>query len=114
MATINIEGKTNVREDEINTEIWLDLPLDCIHVHTHCGHFATAVLMKFVAARLTSEAIKEKLVTEITVGQLEEGFPYLQRRGCNECTCTATTKMITCLKQTQKKPNQNTGRQYVR
>lgn len=63
-----------------NTEIVMDLPLDCVHVHTHCGDFATAVLMKFVATCLTSEAIKKKLVTKITVGQLEEGFPYLQKR----------------------------------
>lgn len=26
-------------------------------VHTHCGHFGAAVLMKFVAAGLTSEAV---------------------------------------------------------
>ena len=51
----------------------------CIHVHAHSRDLATAVLVKFVATCLTSEAIKKKLVAKITVGQLEEGFPYLQR-----------------------------------
>lgn len=76
-----------------NANILLDLPLtDCVHVHTYCGDLATAVLVKFVATRLTSEAIKKKLVTEITVGQLKEGFPYLHKRGCSECMWTANTK----------------------
>lgn len=80
-----------------NKDILLDLPLtDCIHIHTYCGDLATAVLMKFVATRLTSEAVKKKLVTEITVGQLKEGFPYLHKRGRNECMCAATTNMMTC------------------
>lgn len=38
-----------------------------IHVHTNSRDFATAVLVKFVAACLTSEAIKKKLVAKITV-----------------------------------------------
>lgn len=65
-------------QDRRKTETLLDSPLDCVHVHTNCGHFATAVLVKFVTTRLTSEAVEKELVAEITVGQLEEGFPYLQ------------------------------------
>lgn len=109
VATINIQGmlKTNKqtqRSMKSNTNILPDLPLtDCIHIHTYCGDLATAVLMKFVATRLTSEAIKKKLVTEITVGQLKEGFPYLHKRGYNECMCAATTNMMTCPIHKQKK-----------
>lgn len=63
---------------------------DCVHVHTHRGNLAAAVLVKFVAARLTPEAVEEKLVAEITVGQFEERFPYLRRpRGDNENTFTS-------------------------
>lgn len=51
----------------------------CIHVDAHGRDLATAVLVKFVAACLTSEAVKKKLVAEITVCQLEEGFSYLRR-----------------------------------
>lgn len=92
-----------MRSMQSNSNILLDLPLtDCIHIHTYCGDLATAVLMKFVATRLTSEAIKKKLVTEITVGQLKEGFPYLHKRGYNECMCVATTNMITTRKRKNK------------
>ena len=52
----------------------------CVHVHTHCRDLATAVLVKFVATCLTSEAVKKKLVAKITVSQLEKGFPYLNRK----------------------------------
>lgn len=57
-----------------------DSPLGhCIHVNTHRRHFAAAVLVELVATRLTSEAIKKKLVAKITVSQFEKGFPYLWR-----------------------------------
>lgn len=49
----------------------------CVHVYTHSRDLATAMLVKFVATRLTSEAIKKKLVAKVTVSQLEESFPYL-------------------------------------
>lgn len=63
---------------------------DGIHVHTHRGNFAAAVLVKFVATRLTPEAVKEKLVAEITVSQFEEGFPYLHNgRGNSQNTSTS-------------------------
>lgn len=90
-----LKAGTSERGWKRNTKTLLDLPLDCVHVHTHCGDLATAVLMEFVATCLTSEAIEKKLVTEITVGQFKEGFPYLRERGHDECTCTATTNMIT-------------------
>lgn len=48
-----------------------------VHVHTHRGDLAAAVLVKLVATRLTPEAVEQKLVAEVTVGQLEERFPYL-------------------------------------
>lgn len=51
----------------------------CIHVHAHSRDLATAVLVKFVATCLTSEAVKKKLLAKITVRQLEEGFSYLRR-----------------------------------
>lgn len=50
---------------------------DRIHVQTHRRDLAAAVLVEFVATRLTPEAVKEELVAEITVGQFEEGLPYL-------------------------------------
>lgn len=49
-----------------------------VHVHTHSGDFAAAMLVKLVAACLTSEAVEQKLVTEVTIGQLKEGFSYLE------------------------------------
>lgn len=46
--------------------------------------------MKFVATCLTPEAVKEKLVAEITVSQFEECFPYLHnRRGNNKNASTS-------------------------
>lgn len=51
----------------------------CVHVHTYSRYLAAAVLVKFVATRLTSEAVKKKLVAKVTVSQLEEGFSYLCR-----------------------------------
>lgn len=76
-----------------NTMIFfINSPLThCIHIHAHSRNLATAVLVKFVATCLTSEAIEKKLVAEITVGQLKECFPYLHKsRDYNERTCTAT------------------------
>ncbi len=48
-------------------------------VHTHRGHSGAAVLVKLVAARLTSEAVQKKLLTYVTKGQLQERFSYLRR-----------------------------------
>jgi len=36
------------------------------------------VLVELVAASLAPEAIEKELVAKVTVGQLEEGFPYLK------------------------------------
>lgn len=55
-----------------------ELP-DVAPVHTHRGHFGAAVLVKLVAARLTSEAVQKKLLAYVTKGQLQKGFSYLSR-----------------------------------
>lgn len=65
---------------------------DRVHVHTHRGNLAAAVLVKFVATGLTPEAVKEKLVAEITVSQLEECFPYLHNQRGNDKN-TSTSKI---------------------
>lgn len=89
------EKKQTSTNLKCKTEILSHSPLtDCIHIHTYCGDLATAVLVKFVAARLTSEAVKKKLVTKITVGQLKEGFPYLQKK--------KEVNMSACLEQAQR------------
>lgn len=66
-----------------------------VHVQTHGGDLAAAVLVKLVATRLTSEAIKKKLVAEITVGQLEKRFPYLRRQKAVKPLITSPRKTET-------------------
>lgn len=38
-----------------------------VHVHTYCGDFTAAVLVKFIPTCLTPEAVEQELVAEVTV-----------------------------------------------
>lgn len=54
-----------------------ELP-DVAPVHTHGWHLGAAVLVEFVAARLTPEAIEEELLADVTEGKLQKRLPSLE------------------------------------
>lgn len=56
-----------------------ELP-DVAPVDTHGGDFGAAVLVEFVATRLASEAMQEKLLAYVTEGQFQKRLPYLWRK----------------------------------
>lgn len=80
LATFSWWNITSKASGTANDKHYSNSPLSySIHVHTHGGDLATAVLVKLVATCLTSEAIEKELVAKITVSQLEESFAYLYR-----------------------------------
>lgn len=53
-----------------------ELP-DVAPVHTHGWHLGAAVLVEFVAARLTPEAVEQELLADVTEGKLQKRLPGL-------------------------------------
>lgn len=54
-----------------------ELP-DVAPVHTHGWHLGAAVLVEFVAARLTAEAVEQELLADVTEGKLQKCLPSLE------------------------------------
>lgn len=54
-----------------------ELP-DVAPVHTHGGHLGAAVLVEFVATRLTPKAIEQELLADVTEGKLQKCLPSLE------------------------------------
>lgn len=53
---------------------------DVAPVHTHDGNFGAAVLVEFISACLTAEAIQEELLAHVAVGQLQKRLPHLKHK----------------------------------
>lgn len=54
-----------------------ELP-DIAPVHTHRRNFGATMLMEFVATRLATETVQEKLLANVAEGQLQKSFPNLE------------------------------------
>lgn len=60
-----------------------ELP-DVAPVHTHGWHLGAAVLVEFVATRLTPKAIEQELLADVTEGKLQKCLPSLENTASDQ------------------------------